>query len=111
MLRNLEIQKANNHLYIRRYPQLLTRSRTALSAPLTYARSRIHILGSRLQDPLRTNYLRSTTVIVEPPVIQGKSRNVRDVLFCICGMVLDILSIVVGRGPEDLVSLSYLHWD
>ena len=24
---------------------------------------------------------------VEPPVIQGKSRNVRDVLFCICGMV------------------------
>ena len=27
---------------------------------------------------------------IEPPVIQGKSRNVRDVLFCICGMVLDI---------------------
>ena len=47
---------------------------------------------------------------VEPPVIQGKSRNVRGVLCCICGMVLDILSIVVGRGLKDLVSLSYLHW-
>ena len=52
----------------------------------------------------------ANSVAVEPPVIQGKSRNVRDVLFCICGMVLDILSIVVGRGLEDLVSLSYLHW-
>ena len=33
---------------------------------------------------------RPSIVIVEPPVIQGKSRNVRDVLCCICGMVLDI---------------------
>ena len=57
------------------------------------------------------NFLRPASFIsVEQPVIQGKSRNVRDALFCICGMVLDILSIVVGRGFEGLVSLSYLHW-
>lgn len=40
---------------------------------------------------------------VEPPVIQGKSCNVRDVLFCICGMVLDIPKAVIEIAGETQV--------
>ena len=45
---------------------------------------------------IKTSNASSKNASVEPPVIQGKSRNVRDVLCCICGIVLDISKYYSG---------------